>query len=114
MNSKTVVPIGKDQFESKVKNSNEVVVVDFGAEWCPPCKALLPTLEKIGEEYKGKVSVYTVDTEKDAELAADFNIRGLPTVLVFKNGKLVETIVGRRQYDFYESVLISLLIPDNI
>lgn len=113
MHSKFIKPLSKEEFESKVKNASNVVVVDFGADWCPPCKALVPTLEKVSESYKERVTVYSVDTEKDGELAADFNVRGLPTVIVFRDGVQMETIVGRRSYEEYESVLNSLLGPAN-
>lgn len=79
-------------------------------EWCPPCKDLIPILEQISEDYRDKVKVFSVDTDKDPELAAQSGIRSLPTVIVFQDGVQVEIVVGRRPYESYESVLNEVLV----
>lgn len=82
-----------------------LTVVDFGADWCPPCKALQPTMEELAEEYAGKVGVYTVNADKEHELASRYHVKGLPTVLMFKNGLLADRIVGRRAKEVYQASL---------
>lgn len=74
--------------------ANGLALVDFGAEWCAPCKAMIPVLKKISETYGATVPVYSVDTDRFPELAAKHGVMSLPTLLLFKNGAPVERIVG--------------------
>lgn len=69
-------------------------LVDFGAEWCAPCKAMIPVLKKISETYGAAVPIYSIDTDRFPELAARHGVMSLPTLLLFKNGAPVERIVG--------------------
>jgi thioredoxin 1 len=71
-----------------------VVLVDFGAEWCAPCKAMLPVLKKLSSDYEGRVSVYSVDIDRFPSLAAKNGVMSVPTLLVFQAGRQVERIVG--------------------
>lgn len=71
-----------------------LALVDFGAEWCAPCKAMIPVLTKISEAYGATVPVYSIDTDRFPELAAKHGVMSLPTLLLFKNGAQVERIVG--------------------
>ncbi|MCW5947319.1 MAG: thioredoxin [Fimbriimonadales bacterium] len=87
-------PLGQAEFEDKVVNSAVPVLIDFWAEWCGPCKAIAPEVEKIAEEYAGKVNVYKVDVDSEGELAAQFGIMSIPSLLIFKGGKVVDQIVG--------------------
>lgn len=87
-------PLGHAEFEDKVVNSAVPVLIDFWAEWCGPCKAIAPEVEKIAEEYAGKVNVYKVDVDSEGELAAQFGIMSIPSLLIFKGGKVVDQIVG--------------------
>ncbi len=91
-----VKEIGDSEFEKEVlKKSEEVpVLVDFYAEWCAPCKMLTPILEKIAEEYNGKLSVVKMNVDKNPMIAALFRIFSIPAVKVFKNGKVVGEFVG--------------------
>lgn len=84
--------IGEQEFDSAVAGG--AVLVDFGAEWCGPCRAMAPMMEKLAAEYTGRLSVYTVDTDKEPELAARHGVMSLPTFLIFKEGQPVERIVG--------------------
>ncbi len=84
------------EFEEKVIKSDKPVLVDFFATWCGPCKMMSPIVEQIAEELEEKVNVYKIDTDKDKELAYKYEIMSIPTFLIFKDGKLVNKLVGMR------------------
>jgi len=72
------------------------VLVDFWAEWCGPCKAIGPALEELGAEYKGKLTIAKVNIDDNPMTPNNFNVRGIPTLILFKDGKPVNTLVGAR------------------
>jgi thioredoxin 1 len=86
--------IQEADFQSEVIEADTPVLVDFFAPWCGPCKALAPALEAVAKTYKGRVKVVKVDVDKAQRLAAHYRIRGVPTLMFFKEGKPVDTIVG--------------------
>ena len=90
-----VKKINAEQFENEAKKS-AVAVVDFSATWCGPCRMLAPVLEEISDELAGKVNFYNVDVDDDSALAAGFRITSVPTVLLLKNGKVVDQSIGFR------------------
>jgi thioredoxin 1 len=79
-------------FDSSIKSG--VVLVDFWAQWCAPCRRLAPTVDQIAEDYNGRLTVAKVDIDENPNTPTRFMIRGIPTLLLFKNGELKETIVG--------------------
>ena len=81
-------------FQQEVLNSETPVLVDFWAVWCGPCKMIAPVVEEIAKEYDGKLKVGKVDVDNNPEVSAKFSIRSIPTLMVFKGGKVVEQIVG--------------------
>lgn len=86
-----------DEFDQKVLKSDKLVLVDFWAEWCPPCRAMAPTLHKIGDDMDKSLDVVKVDieaTQDNAQLAGQYEVRSIPNMLVFKNGKVVDTLIG--------------------
>ncbi len=97
MASDKIVHLNKSNFEAEVIRSDIPVVVDFWAEWCGPCKAIAPVLEELAEELAGKVKIAKLDVDENQSLAAQFGIRGIPTLLIFSGGKIVEQIIGFRQ-----------------
>ena len=83
-----------DNFDSEVIDSDKPVLVDFWAEWCPPCKMLTPVIEKLAGQYGDKVKIGKLDVENNQQTAARFAISNIPAVLIFKNGQVDQTIVG--------------------
>ncbi len=81
-------------FEEVVLKSSQPVLVDFWAAWCGPCKMVGPIIDEIGKEYEGKAVVGKVDVDANQEFAAKFGIRNIPTVLLFKNGEVIDKQVG--------------------
>ena len=88
------VEITDSNFESEVMKSNTPVLIDFWAAWCAPCRALAPAVDAIADEYKGRVKVGKLDVDANGSISARYNIRGIPTLLVIKEGQVKEQIVG--------------------
>jgi len=86
--------ITDEEFKEKVLQALKPVVVDFTASWCPPCKMLSPIIDKLAIEYEGKIDVYKIDVDKNNATPMQYGIRGVPTLIFFKNGEVVEQIVG--------------------
>lgn len=84
----------KDNFDQEVTSNDGTVMVEFGADWCGPCKALAPLLEKLADEAEGKYKVFAVDVDEESELVQKFGVRSVPSVFVFKAGKVVKTNLG--------------------
>ena len=102
------ITITEQNFDEVLKN-NAVVMVDFGATWCGPCKALAPVVEEIANDYEGRAAVGKADVEECPAIAARFRIRNVPTVLFFKNGELVDKSVGGVQKKTLTDKLDALL-----
>jgi thioredoxin 1 len=88
------VTITDANFESEVIKSNIPVLIDFWATWCGPCKAIAPIVEDLAKEYDGKVKIGKVDVDDNQQTAIKYGIRSIPTLLIMKNGKVNDTIVG--------------------
>jgi thioredoxin 1 len=81
-------------FQSQVLEAKGLKLVDVWAEWCGPCRVLGPVVDSLAEEYRGRAEVYKLDADENQRTPAQFGIRGLPTVLFFKDGKLVDQVIG--------------------
>jgi len=94
MNTNEPIHVSEDSFDNAVIKSPVPVLVDFWATWCGPCKMIAPILDEIAKEKEGKIRIAKIDVDQNPALAARFNIRGIPTMILFKNGEPQETIVG--------------------
>jgi len=84
--------LSEKEFDTLIAGGN--VLVDFGAEWCGPCKAMMPMMAKVSSEYQGRLQVYSVDIDKSPSLAARHGVMSVPTILFYKEGAAVDRIVG--------------------
>lgn len=99
------ITITKENFENEVQKSDKPVLVDFWAAWCGPCRMLAPVIEELAEEYDGRVKVGKVNVDEEPELAAEFQISSIPTVIIFKNGKAAHVETGCQTRERYRSLL---------
>ncbi|RMF61465.1 MAG: thioredoxin [Calditrichaeota bacterium] len=81
-------------FDQEVLNSDKPVLVDFWAVWCGPCKMIAPTIEELANEYEGKIKVAKLDVDHNQNVAIRYGIRSIPTLLIFKDGKVVDQLIG--------------------
>ncbi|HXX32196.1 MAG TPA: thioredoxin [Myxococcaceae bacterium] len=94
MAEQDVIHVSDGSFKAQVLESTEPVLVDFWATWCAPCKAIAPALDALAAEYRGKVKVAKLNIDEHTQTPQDYGIRSIPTLLLFKGGKVVEQVVG--------------------
>ncbi|MDX6767506.1 MAG: thioredoxin [Candidatus Methylacidiphilales bacterium] len=94
MASANVVELNGANFQSQVLDNKGTVLVDFWAEWCGPCKMIAPLLDQIADANPGKVTIGKVDVDKNNDIAARYNIRAIPTLIIFQGGQIKEQVVG--------------------
>src|SRR3981189_2829991 len=90
-------------FKAQVLESDTLVVVDFWAEWCPPCKIIAPLIDELAKEYKGKVIIGKMNTDENQQIPGQYNVMSIPTVMIFKNGKPVRVMVGAHSKQAYKT-----------
>lgn len=105
MADKKVTELTKNNFEQLVTESDKPVLVDFWAAWCGPCRTITPIMEELAEEYEGKAVIAKVNVDDENELSARFRIMSIPTVMLFKDGQVVDKIVGARPKSDFVKIL---------
>ena len=88
------IEVTSENFDKEVLQSEKPVLVDFWADWCQPCKMIAPSVAQIADEYDGRIKVGKLDVDQNGDLSLSYNIRGIPALLIFHNGKPVDQIVG--------------------
>ena len=88
------ISVNNETFENEVLDQTKLVLVDFWAEWCGPCKQIAPTLEELAEKYSENLSICKVDVDANRELALQYNVRSIPSLMIFKNGEMVDSLIG--------------------
>jgi thioredoxin 1 len=96
MASPLIVTLTQDNFDTEVIKSESPVLVDFWAEWCGPCKMIAPVLDELADEYDGRVKIGKVNIDDHQGIAAQYGVRAIPTLLVFKQGQVADQLVGAR------------------
>ncbi|MEO5622284.1 MAG: thioredoxin TrxA [Dokdonella sp.] len=92
--SEHISHVSDDQFEAQVLKSSEPVLVDFWAEWCGPCKMIAPLLDDLAATYKGKLKIAKINIDQNQKTPRNYNVRGIPTLMIFKDGKVEATQIG--------------------
>ena len=107
--SDAVKSVTVDTFDQEVIKSSNLVMVDFWATWCGPCKIVAPVVEELAKEYEGKVTFVKVNTDENQDLATKYNIRGIPTLMFFKEGNIADQVVGAVPKAQLKSKIYSLM-----
>ena len=102
------VTITSENFES-LKNGSQPLVVDFWATWCGPCRMVGPVISELAEQYDGRIAVGKCDVEENEDLAVEFGIRNIPTILFFKNGEVVDKVIGAQPKEKIEEKIKALI-----
>lgn len=90
----SIIQVVDSNFESEVIKSNKIVLVDFGAPWCGPCRMIAPVVNEVAHEYESLIKVVKVNTDLSPSVAAEYGIRSIPTLMFFKNGIKLDTVIG--------------------
>lgn len=98
-------PLSQQAFENELQNSDQPTLVDFYATWCGPCRAISPVIKQLAETYRGRAKVVKVDIDDHPGLASRFGVQGVPTVMVFHRGRVVQTLVGAQPATKYQAAL---------
>jgi thioredoxin 1 len=94
MASDKVIQLTDENFENTIQNSSTPVLVDFWAEWCGPCRRVGPIVEELATEYEGRLTVAKIDIDEHKNVATQYGVQSIPTLMIFKDGKMVERVVG--------------------
>ena len=104
-----MVTLTKENFDGEVIKSDLPYLVDFWASWCGPCRMVSPIIDELAEEYKGKLKVGKVNVDEQGELASEYAVVSIPTIMIIRNGKVEEKLVGARSKDEFCDLIDSIL-----
>jgi thioredoxin 1 len=94
MSGESIIHVNEGTFDAEVLKSDRPALVDFWAPWCGPCRAIAPVLEELAVEYKGKLTVAKVNVDENRKLAGNHGVMSIPTMILFKNGKVLDKVIG--------------------
>lgn len=103
--SEFVKDVSDQDFDAEVLQSDKPVLVDFWAAWCAPCRMIAPTVDQVAQDYTGRAKVVKLNVDDNREISAKYNIRGIPTLLLFKDGEVKDQIVGATSKDQISRVI---------
>ena len=109
MDTANIITLNSDNFRETAAMAGKLVLVDFWAKWCAPCRAIAPILERLAAEYPDKLVVGKLDIDEQRELAIEFGISSIPTIQVYKDGKMIDALVGSRPYKDFKAVVDSYI-----
>jgi thioredoxin 1 len=104
-----LLQVTDETFDAEIVSSTIPAMVDFWAEWCGPCRMIAPSVEELAKAYEGKIKVAKMDVDKNRQTPARFGIRNIPTLILFKGGKVANTIIGAQPKSFIEGEIKKLL-----
>jgi len=102
-----VITLTESNWNEEVVNSDKPVLVDFWAPWCGPCRIIAPIIEELAEEFEGQIKVGKLNTDENPNIAMQYGIRAIPTVILFKNGEVVDTRIGVQPKEALKQMLMS-------
>ena len=102
-----IINLNKESFEKVISSSDKTTLIDFWAPWCGPCKALGPTLEELNNELQDQVDIYKVNVDENTALAQEHGVQSIPTILVYKNGSISQTLVGLKSKEELKEIIQS-------
>jgi len=103
--SKNVLEATDNQFQNQVLESDKLALVDFWAEWCGPCRQLAPTIDKIADNFEGKVKVLKMNVDENPNTPTRYSVRGIPTLIFFKNGEAIDQLVGNQTEESIQQLI---------
>ncbi len=109
MGSDKIVILSDKNFQAEIKASQVPVLVDFWAEWCAPCRMIAPILDEIAEEHAGKLKIAKLNVDQNRSIAAQYGVMSIPTLILFKNGEMVEQMIGAQPKENLLKVLKSVI-----
>ena len=109
--SESIIHVTDSSFEDEVLSSDKPVIVDYWAVWCGPCKMIAPLLDELADEYKGKLTVAKINIDENQETPQKYAVRGIPTLMIFKNGEVAGTKVGAMSKSQLSTFVDSLIEP---
>ena len=110
--NESIIELNAENFEAEVLQSEQPVLVDFWAEWCAPCRMLAPTIDEIAENYSGRVKVGKLNVDDFGAIAARYQIRGIPTILIFSGGEIHEQMVGASSKENIIRMVDKVAVPE--
>ena len=111
MSNQAIAHISDDQFDNEVLKSSEPVLVDFWAEWCGPCKMIAPILDELADSYAGKIKIKKINIDHNQKTPRNYNVRGIPTLMIFKDGKVQATQIGAVGKKQLEQLIDKAIVP---